>query len=227
MANSSFLEFVVLAMVVGFILFRLYSVLGRRTGNERPPQERYGLNPSAPPPTDATGKVIPLPERAQRAEANIERPSDPVARGLLDIKLADRGFDSESFLGGARQAHEMIVTAFARSDRETLRPLLSPDVFAAFEGVIREREARKERTEFTFVGLDAAKITEAVLKDRKAEVTVSFQSKFISATYDAQGTMIDGDAQLVRHVTDVWTFERDTRASDPNWHLVSTSAADA
>ncbi|MBI1329011.1 MAG: Tim44/TimA family putative adaptor protein [Alphaproteobacteria bacterium] len=228
MGNSQFLEILVLAMVAGVVLFRLYTVLGRRTGNERPPQERYGMNaPGQKPATDPSGKVVTLPDRTQRAEANIERPSDPVARGLMDIKLADRHFDTDSFIAGARQAYEMIVTAFAAGARDDLRPLLSGEVFAAFDGVIRGREQRGEKVEFTFVGLDDVKITEAALNARDAEITLSFKSKFISATVDAQGNVLEGDAKQVQTVNDIWTFARDVRSSDPNWQLVSTSGAEA
>lgn len=222
MLNSPFLDVLLLAMIAGVILFRLYSVLGRRTGNERPPQEQYGLG--APPQKNATDNVVSIPDRStQRAQAAIEKPLDPLARGLMDIKLADRSFDADHFVSGARHAYEMIVTSFAAGDRASLRPLLSSEVFGAFDEVIRGREQRKEKVEFTFVGLKDAKIVNAVLKGRVADITVSFSAQFISATHDSAGAVVEGDPKAVREVTDVWSFERDVRASDPNWALVATS----
>ncbi len=107
MPNAQYLEILVLAVVAAVILFRLYTVLGRRTGNERPPQESYRL--SGNPPADAPPKdnVIALPSRSEQIA---ERPADPVARGVFDIKLADRTFETEHFLAGARAAYETIVT---------------------------------------------------------------------------------------------------------------------
>src|SRR6202000_692409 len=99
-------------------------------------------------------------------------PADPVARGILDIRLADRNFEPEHFLSGARQAYEMIVTAFANGDRAGLRPLLSDEVFHAFEASIAARESAHEHTAFTFVGFKDAKIVEAALKARIADVHV-------------------------------------------------------
>jgi predicted lipid-binding transport protein (Tim44 family) len=222
MANSELFEILLLAMVAGVILFRLYTVLGRRTGHEPPPQQgpyRLGAPSDAAP---ATGdNVVALPVRAQSATA--AKPADPLARGLADIQSTDRTFEIEHFLAGARHAYELIVTAFAAGDRAALKPLLSDEVYAAFDAVIRGREERKEKVNFTFVGFKDVKVVHAALKNRIADVTVSFSSQFISATLDANEAVVEGDPKSVREVTDIWSFERNVRASDPNWTLVATS----
>ena len=222
MASSQLLDILLIAMVAGIILFRLYTVLGRRTGHERPPQEnyRFSRNPDAAPPAD--DKVVPLPA-AVRADPASEKPSDPVARGLLEIKLADRNFETDHFVAGARSAYEMIIVAFAKGERATLRPLLGDEVYTAFDHAIAAREARHETIEFTFVGFKDVKVVEATLKGRSAEITLAIGAQFISATSNANGVVIEGDAKSVRDVTDVWTFSRDTRARDPNWMLIATS----
>jgi predicted lipid-binding transport protein (Tim44 family) len=139
------------------------------------------------------------------------------------VKLADKTFESEHFLSGAKSAYEMILTAYAAGDRVRLRPLLSDEVYGAFDSVIRSREERGETVAFTFVGYKDAKIVQASLKGRTADVTVAFGSQFISAIADKTGHVVEGDAKTVRDVTDVWTFARDVRARDPNWTLVATS----
>jgi predicted lipid-binding transport protein (Tim44 family) len=224
MPNGQFFDILLFAVVAGVILFRLYTVLGRRTGNERPPQESYRLSGRTPaadssPPAD---NVVALPVAARTTQP-AGAPADPVTRGLLDIKLADRGFEPEHFIAGARSAYELIVTAFARGDRAQLKPLLSDEVFAAFGQVISGRETRKETVAFTFVGFKDVKIVHAALKGRSAEITLAFGSQFISATSDSSGAVLTGDNKSVRDVTDVWTFARDVRARDPNWLLVATS----
>jgi predicted lipid-binding transport protein (Tim44 family) len=220
--NSQLLYILVLAMVAGVILFRLYTVLGRRTGNERPPHKRFERIGGVPDQAKVAENVVLLPDRNARPEQP-EQGADPIARGLLDIKLADRAFDTEHFIEGARKAYELIVTAFARGERNVLKPLLSDEVYAAFASVIAERESRKEKVDFTLVGFREAKITGASLKKNVADITVSFAAQFISATIGADGIIMDGDAKAVRDVTDVWSFERNVRASDPNWHLIATS----
>jgi predicted lipid-binding transport protein (Tim44 family) len=223
MPNSQFFDIFLIAVVAGVILFRLYTVLGRRTGNERPPQESYRLSGGAP--SDAApakDNVVPLPV-ATRAEQIAAKPADPVARGLMDIKLADKAFETDHFITGARGAYEMIVTGFARSDRAQLRPLLGDEVYAAFDQVISGREQRKEAVSYTFVGFKDVKIVHAALKGRSAEITLAFGAQFISATMDANEAVIEGNSKTVRDVTDVWTFARDVRARDPNWQLIATS----
>jgi len=223
MASSEILD-IVLVVAAGIILFRLYTVLGRRTGHERPPQEnnyRFQPNPDAPQ-TTADDKIAALPQ-PKRAETIEGQPADPVARGVLDIKLADRSFETERFLSGARSAYELVVTAFAKGDRAALKPVLSNEVFTAFDSAIAAREQAKEKIAFTFVGFKDAKIVEAALKNRVAEVTVAFGAQFVSATSNEAGNLVEGDAKSVREVTDVWTFSRDTRAKGPNWSLVATS----
>src|SRR6185312_11365982 len=170
-------------------------------------------------PRDAAN-VIALPNRSEQIA---DRPADPVARGLFDIKLADREFDTDHFLAGTRGAYEIIVTAFARGDRTALKPLLSSEVYAAFDQVISGREQQKQTVEFTFVGFKDVKIVHAALKNRAAEITVAIGAQFISATHGADGQVVEGDTKSVRDVTDVWTFTRDVHARDPNWLLVATS----
>ncbi len=220
MANSELFEILLLAMIAGVILFRLYTVLGRRTGNEPPPRQEPYRVPNAPEKAIATDNVVALP--APRASL----PADPVAQGLADIKQADRAFDTDHFISGARQAYEMILTAFSANDPATLKPLLSDEVYAAFDSVIRERELKNETVTFTFVGFKDSKVTVAALKGKMADITIAFTSQFISGTTDASGAIVAGDPKSVREVTDVWSFERNVRASDPNWKLVATSGGE-
>jgi predicted lipid-binding transport protein (Tim44 family) len=228
-AGPQLIEILFFAVIAGVILFRLYSVLGRRTGHESPPREQYRLSGTAAErASTASDTVVSLPERiAKRADAAGERPADPVARGLLDIKLADRKFETEHFMEGARAAYEMIVTAFAKGDRDSLRGLLSNEVYNAFDGVIRGREERHEKVEFTFVGFTSSHIVGAVCKGRSAEITVSFDAKYVSATSQKDGDVVEGDPSAVRDVTDIWTFGRDLGSRDPNWTLIATTGEES
>ena len=101
--------------------------------------------------------------------------------------------------------------------------LLSDEVYATFDSVIADRESRKEKVEFTFVGFQEVKITGATLKKNIADITLSFGARFISATVGPDGNVVEGDTKAVRDVTDVWSFQRNVRANDPNWRLVATS----
>ncbi|MGH6663888.1 MAG: Tim44/TimA family putative adaptor protein [Pseudolabrys sp.] len=223
-----------LALAV-FIFLRLRSVLGQRTGRERPPYDPYAAREPARPTPE---KVVALPNRAP--EAATAKPAEPVApserwksvaatgsplaAGLDAIVAADPNFDHKHFLTGARAAYEMIVNAFAEGDRRTLKNLLSREVYDGFDTAIGEREKRGDTVESRFVSIDSAELTAAELRQRTAQLTVRFQSKLVSVTRDKNGNAIDGNAEKVTDVTDVWTFARDLSSRDPNWKLVATEA---
>ena len=227
MADSQLLVILAVAMVACVILFRLFTVLGRRTGNEREPPQPFQRIGGAAPSDGPDNKVVPLPGAAPRIVTAPDKPVDPLAHALSDIKLADRAFEAEHFLAGARQAYELILTAFASNDRAALRPLLSDEVYAAFDAVIKGREERKEKVTFTFIGVKDARISHAALKGRTAEVTVTFNAQNISSTVGENGAVVDGDPKTMRDAHDIWTFARDVRASDPNWNLVATTYGEA
>jgi predicted lipid-binding transport protein (Tim44 family) len=225
-----------LALAV-FIFLRLRSVLGQRTGRERPPYDPFSARDPVRP---AGEKVVALPTRAgdspprppepaeplEPAERwkGIADPGTPLATGLDAISNDDKSFDAQHFIAGARGAYEMIVNAFAEGDRRTLKNLLSREVSEGFESAIGEREKRGETVDSKFVSIDKADIVAADLRGRTAQVTVRFHSKLITATHDRSGNVIDGSAEKVTDVTDVWTFARDTGSRDPNWKLVATEA---
>jgi predicted lipid-binding transport protein (Tim44 family) len=222
-----------------FIFARLRSVLGQRTGRERPPYDPYSARDTAKSPA-ARDKVVPLPGRtgdlAPRAEpeaaaagperwSGIAEPGTPMAAGLDAIAKAEPDFDVRHFLTGARAAYEMIVTAFAEGDRRTLKNLLAKDVFDGFAGAIADRESRGETMESRFVSIDKADITSVELKGRSAQITVRFLSQLISVTRNRDGAVIEGSPDRVTEVTDIWTFARDAGSRDPNWKLIATEAA--
>jgi predicted lipid-binding transport protein (Tim44 family) len=226
MQGTGLFDIILLGLLAGFIAFRLYSVLGRRTGHERTREEQLRMPDGAetnPKPAASKDNVVTLPERPAASGASMAGTS-PLARALMDIKLADRNFDTERFLSGARGAYEMIVTAFARGERDALRPLLSDDVFDTFERAIKSREARHVRVDFTFLKLKSARVSGAELKGTTAEVTVTFESEVMMAGYDQSGALVEGDAKTPHNVTDIWTFARDASSRDPNWTLVATAS---
>jgi len=225
-----------LALAV-FIFFRLRSVLGQRTGRERPPYDPYSARDAVRSP--ANDKIVTLPQRsAEPAVSRLAEPAPPpadrwkdvaesgssVAAGLDAIAAADPSFDAKHFITGARAAYEMIVTAFAEGDRRQLRNLLSREVYDGFDAAIGERESRGETAETRFVSIDGSTITAADLRARTAQLTVRFVSKLISVTRGRTGNVIDGNAEKVTDVTDVWTFAREVSSRDPNWKVVATEA---
>jgi predicted lipid-binding transport protein (Tim44 family) len=222
-----FIEIVIFAMLAAFLVFRLRSVLGRRTGNERPPFDPYSRTGPARPDAPEAGNddtVVSLPDRARSTEEPVD-PNDPVAVGLAKIRSADPGFDKAQFIEGARAAFDMIVASYAAGDRETLRPLLSDEVYENFAGAIIDRADKGHTLETTLVGIRDATIVEASMDGRVAFVAVKIVSEQIEVERDAAGEVVSGNPSRVATVTDIWTFARNTRSRNPNWTLVATEAS--
>ncbi|WP_237476797.1 Tim44/TimA family putative adaptor protein [Lichenibacterium dinghuense] len=237
---------VIFAVLAIFVVWKLRSVLGTRTGNERPPFDPFearrklregksGRDAAKPEPGRGPGQVIPL----QRGESRAVEPAavDPAAAwrdhvepgsraldGLSRIAEADRSFEPNSFMQGARGAYEIIVTGFAAGDRAALKPLLAKDVYEGFNAAISAREERGEKNETTFVSTERSLVHDAQLRGRTAQVTIRFQSKMITVTRGRDGAVVEGAPDQVADVFDLWTFARETDARDPNWRLVATEA---
>jgi len=222
------LDIILFAALAAFLVFRLRSVLGRRTGHER----RAPNDPLGRQEKDRTSddNVIELPDRGDRdnpdtsAEASFEEQDsdDPVSAGLTQIRIADPDFDAAQFRAGAESAFEMVVQGFANGDTGTLRNLLNDEVFDNFASAIKQREDAGDTLETTVIGIKSSNIIEARLDGRMAFLVIKFVSEQINVTRNSDGAVIDGDPNHVATVTDLWTFARNTRARDPNWTLVET-----
>jgi predicted lipid-binding transport protein (Tim44 family) len=222
-----------------FVIWRLRSVLGQKTGNEQPPLDPFSRREPPPARPGAPGaeadNVVRLPgaqnERASTLTVppadrwkGIAEPGTRIAQGLDEIARAEPSFDANVFLDGAKAAYEMIVSAFAHGERQALKNLLSREVYDGFDRAIAEREKRSEKVETTFVSIDRAEIVGVEVRGTNAQVMVRFASKLITATRDAVGAVVDGSPDKVVDVTDVWTFARTLGGRDPNWLLVATEA---
>lgn len=239
--DSSNLVTLIFLVAAVFVFMQLRNVLGQRTGHERPPEEmkdRRQANIDQANIDDDIGadsdgdNVITLPGRAE-AQAKLYREIDrltkkgtPVNTGLRAIKDAVPQFDAREFVDGGRMAYEMIVMAFADGDRKTLQSLLSKDVYDGFAAALDDREKAGESVRTNFVGIEEINYESAELRDNEAHITVNVVSQLVTSTVDNEGNVVDGDAEAVVEVKDVWTFARDIRDRDPNWKLVSTEAED-
>nr|WP_068311307.1 Tim44/TimA family putative adaptor protein [Pseudovibrio hongkongensis] len=238
---------IILAIAV-IVFLKLRSVLGQRTGHERPPNEvteRFSKREQQPQKQTSDGdNVVPLPgasetpvqqpapleerELLEQGKSAIDRVAGrgtPVAEQLLKVLEVEKTFNAQEFLNGAKAAYEMIVVGFADGDRKVLQNLLSEDVFSGFSTALQERESRKERVETTFIGIDKAEIAGAIVGGGMIEVTVRIKSQVITTTRNVDGVIVEGDPAQVVENNDIWTFSRKIDAADPNWLLIATSSA--
>ena len=211
------IDLILFAMVAAFLVLRLRSVLGRRTGFEREPGEPApGAGQAAPAPADT---LPPPPPGA--GNRSVPDPRSPVGQALMRIRGSDPSFDPVTFLGGAEGAFRMIVQAFAAGDRETLRNLLSDDAYGGFEGAITTREQAGETQRTEIRAIHDMAIEAADLRGSIADVTVRIVSDQVNVTMGRDGSITTG-AEAVTEITDLWTFQRELQVSDPTWKLVGT-----
>ena len=216
-------DLILFGMIAAFLVLRLRSILGRRTGYERPPQQA----PLQPQPTARPagpvidGRAEPVPAAMQRT---IPDPVSPLGLTLGQMKQVDRSFDPAGFLAGAEKAFGMIVTAFASGDRGSLRHLLADDTYHAFDQAIATRESLGHVQVSEIRAIPSVTIEAAELRGKVASVTVRIVSDQISFTRDkADAPVVGTDA--VTEITDLWTFERDLSQADPTWRLVAARSA--
>jgi predicted lipid-binding transport protein (Tim44 family) len=211
------IDILLFAAIAGFLVFRLRSVLGRRTGLE---QRRDPFRPpQAPTASPAAPVIAPPPFRAANGAA-----AAPATGPAAVLKRADPSFADDAFLAGAKGAFEIIVRAFAAGDKAALDPLLSKDVKTSFFGAIDARRARNETMETKLAAMRSAEIVDSAVEGSTGFVTVKFVTDQTNVTCAADGKVIDGDADHASEHVDFWTFGRSLRARDPNWTLVATKS---
>lgn len=216
------IDLILFAMVAAFLVLRLRSVLGRRTGYERQAQ------PEATPAAPARGPAAEVdigPQPSQSgAKRSIPEPASPVGQALRQIQQRDRSFDPSRFLDGAETAFRFIVEAFARGDRATLKPLLSDEAYVGFEQAITAREAAGETQRTELRSVEESGIEAAELRGSIAEITVRLVTDQLNMVLARDGSVASG-AEAVTEITDIWTFQRDLSNPDPTWKLVGSSPA--
>lgn len=218
-----FLDIIVLAMIAGFVALRLGSVLGRRTGNERRPNDPYGAD--TPNKAGDLGAPKPAGGESSMLGAGVA-PDSSLGKTVSRIMEADRTFDPEGFIAGASAAYGMILEAFAEGNRQALEELVSADVFADFDAAITAREEAGQTFETRIVDLGAAAIADASLKGDRAEIDVGFEAEVVSVLRDSEGRILEGNPSDIETVKNIWTFGRDISDRDPNWHLIATQTED-
>ena len=226
------LDLVLFGMIAVFLVLRLRSILGRRTGFERPPEQGVPLPPGLVRPAPAArvvpdgqvieGVAVPVTPAAPRRP--LPDPASPPGQTLIRMQRLEHGCDPPHFLNGAEAAFRLIVTAFAAGDRATLQALLSEDTGRAFEAAITAREAAGETQRTEIRTIQAATIEAASLRGNIADITVRFVSDQVNVTLGHDGNPVAG-ADAVTEITDLWTFERELASPDPTWRLVAARSA--
>lgn len=214
---------VLLAMIAAFLGMRLYSVLGKRTGHEQEPVLPRERAATAPVRLDEGEASQAAPAASADTSGLVYEPA--AEAGLRQLLAADRNFDAGRFMEGAQAAYRMILEAYWKGDRDTLRDLCDDDSYQAFADAIAARESRGETLDNRLIGIDSAKITAVELNRGEARVTVRYHADISAVTRDAEGKLIAGSMSDAAQTDDLWTFRRQIGSNDPNWVLDEAESA--
>ena len=193
--NNSFgyLDIILLGMIAGFIILRLRSILGRKTGHE--------------------SKVSP-----SFAEKKFSMPKKEIKASEVNLEILE-GNDKKQFLKGAEIAYESILTSFANGDLIKLKALLSPNMFSNFSDAIKSRNKDNIKSEFTFIGVKESSVEKYEKITDNLFATVKFVAEVISVKRDKENKIIEGNPDKIKFVTDNWKFTRNVNQKSPNWYL--------
>ena len=198
MSNQfGFIDIILLAMFAGFIILRLRNILGRKTGHQRKPMNRY------------------FP-KGMEVLKDIEN-NEAIKTGNVDEEV------KKQFLKGANVAYEQIIISLAKGDKKALKSLLGKDLFTNFSQVIDERKKKELTYETTFIGVKSSKVIEFKKIENMYKVTVNFVSEIITCAKDKNNKIIEGNPDMIKTAHDVWKFAKNMWSQDPTWYLVETS----
>lgn len=216
-SHSDFLEILILGAIAAFLIYRLVSALGGRSGFEQPPTKRSFAQDKAAQ-DDFELQDVPYKDILNEDEDIPTDWRDQVAQ----IKKTDPAFSWKDFLEGATSAYEMILAAFAKGDKETLKELLSKEMCAEFVGAIDERELEGKVLQTTLIRMGEITCEDIAQKGAQVSIRLRFMTEQTHVIRSKKGTIIEGSPQQVEEIVDIWTFSRNLRASNPNWTLVET-----
>lgn len=218
MSSSTVIQLLVLAAIAVFLILKLRSVLGTRTGYEKPPIQPGTVEPMGTlrPDVVAGGKDRDITDHVPE--------SSDSAKALAAMKRVEPSFSVGEFLTGARSAYEMILHAFDRGDLDSVRGFIAPEVHDAFAQAVEARKAQGLTVHSNIIGIRELAVNEATFSDtsRIAEVTVRFMAEMTTVVKNAAGEVVEGSDTELKRQRDLWTFQRAMGAQDPNWRLVAT-----
>jgi len=206
-------------MVAAFLGLRLYTVLGRRAEHEEESVPQRFESDDKP---AGVARPAPATPVVQARPLELEGVMPAVERGIREITAADSKFNLAQFLEGARGAYRMVLEAFWKGDRETLRELCDDDVYAGFIAALEAQKAAGETVDNTLIRIEETRIHSASLDGRMARIAVLFVADIAAVTRDKDGTLIAGSLDDAIESRDVWTFSRNIAARNPNWLLDET-----
>ncbi len=223
--NFPYADIIILALIAGFILLRLRSILGKKDEND----SFNFLQQSKIKQPENSDPIIQLGDKSLKVRLRSEQ--DPyvatlsngvILQSINEIKTKDPLFSATTFLEGAKMAFEMVFDGFNKNDKSILSMLLSQEIYDDFLSDIEAREKQENRQETTLLSVAAKEISAIKLDKNMVQITVNFESEQVTVERSKDGSIVAGDPSDVQHVSDEWVFERDITSKNPNWKIIET-----
>ena len=194
LGDLQFFDLIIFAGIAAFLIFRLRNVLGKRTGFEN------------------NNNIKPIINKATNNEEKINKNIPDLEDNISELKKAYEildNFDHKNFLDGAKVAYETIINAFNSGDKKTLKSLLTPNTFLAFEEAINNKNNDPNSQVFSLI---IERIEEVLVVNEKIIISI----KFLSEQFK------NNDENTITKKQDTWTFQKLINTGDPKWLLAST-----
>ena len=223
MNNFISVDLIFFIMIAAFLILRLRSVLGKRTGNEKKPSIDFSLGAGVIEKNFKNKKQIKTKE--DKIQDSLKEYKNLNTNGDVErICKIDPTFSPEKFLKGAKEAFEIIVKAYATDNLKKIKDLLGSDIFKTFSSVSNQRVKKKQILEHTFISFKSAEIKKIALKSTIAEIIVRFVTEQVNLLKNDKGKIIQGNSEYIENHIDNWIFSKDLKSSNPNWKLIVTKA---
>jgi len=223
---GQFLEIIFFALLSAYLFYRLWSIMGQETDEDIERRERHQRSLF-----EEEDNVIPLKRKNNiSTDAPYENRDDEyllkagVREALKQIRQQEPEFDVREFLEGAKSAYEMIIEAYSKGNLQTLKTLLTDNVFHQFKQAIKQQAEEGTITKTSIDRIDRTEIDTIKIIEEEVRITVRYHSRQVIVTQKDNGEIIDNPAEISIPITDIWTFCRRFKDPNPNWYLMATAS---
>ncbi|MBH71201.1 MAG: hypothetical protein CFH28_00541 [Alphaproteobacteria bacterium MarineAlpha6_Bin6] len=219
-------DLIFFVLVAAFLIIRLRSVLGRRTGNEKRPKDIFMYQDTVL----GSGKKKTISEKEDIKEKSFD---ESLSKNKVNLKKGtalekiyyfDQTFSTKKFLAGAKNAYQQIINSYANGEINKIKYLLDSKVFSTFSNEIKSRVKKKYTLEHTLISIKSAAVEKIYVKSSIADIVVKFVSEQVNLLKNKDGKVLKGNDEYIENHTNYWTFSKDLKSNDPNWKLIVTKA---
>ena len=219
-------DLIFFVLVAAFLIIRLRSVLGRRTGNEKRPKDIFMYQDTVL----GSGKKKTISEKEDIKEKSFD---ESLSKNKVNLKKGtalekiyyfDQTFSTKKFLAGAKNAYQQIINSYANGEINKIKYLLDSKVFSTFSNEIKSRVKKKYTLEHTLISIKSAAVEKIYVKSSIADIVVKFVSEQVNLLKNKDGKVLKGNDEYIENHTNYWTFSKDLKSSNPNWKLVVTKS---